>query len=74
MELNEKGIKPKNLAVAVDPETFNRINWLAEKLGESKRKIVRRAVGAMHIVEATPRVECRPSGCCSHGTDGQHDE
>lgn len=74
MEVNEKAPKPRNLAVAVDPETFKRINWLAEKLGESKRQIVRRAVGAMHIVEATPRVECRPSGCCSHGTDGEHDE
>ena len=74
MEANEKSDKPKNLAVAVDAETFKRITYLAEKLGESKRRVVRRAIGSMVIVEATPRVECRPSGCCSHGTDGQHDE
>ena len=74
MEAEKTTEKSKNLAVAVDVETFARITFLAERLGESKRRIVRRAVGAMHVIEAAPRQENRPMSCCAHGTDGQHDE
>jgi hypothetical protein len=74
MDAEQKSARSKNLAVSVDPKTYESICLLSEKLGTSKRSIVRDAVRCMAIIQK-PRKETRTiSCCCSHGTDGQHDE
>jgi len=66
--------KTKNLAVSVRADTYEKIGKLADSLGIPRSQFVSLAVDQYVLLHSTPRMETRPSSCCAHGTDGQHEE